>query len=104
MVFYVLTVVRLAGSPRWRKALLPFAAAGRMPLTNYLLQTALATFIFYGWGLGYWNQVGPALEVLLAAALFIGLQLPFSTWWFRHHRYGPIEYAWRVLACGRSIG
>ena len=36
--------------PRWLRR---FALAGRMPLTNYLMQTAArALFIFYGWGLG----------------------------------------------------
>ena len=104
MIFYVLTVVQMAESPAWRRGLLPFAAAGRMPLTNYLLQTAMGTFVFYGWGLGYWNRMGPALELLLAALLFIAIQLPLSVWWFRHHRQGPLEYAWRVLSYGRSIG
>ena len=103
MVFYVLTVLRLAERPSARRWLLPFAAAGRMPLTNYLLQTALATFIFYGWGLGYWNQAGPALELLLAVLLFVAIQLPLSVWWFRHFRWGPLEHAWRVLSYGGSI-
>ena len=36
MIFYVLLIVRLAQLPLWQRRLLPFAAAGRMPLTNYL--------------------------------------------------------------------
>ncbi|MEO7010257.1 MAG: DUF418 domain-containing protein, partial [Caldimonas sp.] len=103
MIFYALTLVRITALPAWRRVLLPFAAAGRMPLTNYLLQTVLGTFIFYGWGLGYWGRVGPASELLLAPLLFVAIQLPLSVWWLRRHRYGPLEYAWRVLAYGRSI-
>ena len=38
-----------------------------MPLTNYLLQTLLGTFIFYAWGLGLRGRVGPAAELLLAS-------------------------------------
>lgn len=103
MVFYVLTLVRLTRSVAWQRRLLPFAAAGRMPLTNYLLQTAMGTFIFYGWGLGLWGQAGAALEIGLAAGLFIFIQLPLSVWWFSRFRYGPLEYVWRVLSYGRSM-
>lgn len=103
MAFYVLTIVRLAARPSWRRILQPFAVAGRMPLTNYLLQTALGLFVFYGWGLGWWGRIGPAGELLLAPALFVAVQLPFSAWWLGRHRHGPLEHAWRVLSYGRSL-
>jgi len=101
MIFYVLTIVRAAQSPTWRPRLAPMAAAGRMPLTNYLLQTLLATSIFYGWGLGYWLQIGPAGELLLAIALFFAIQMPLSVLWFKRFDYGPLEYLWRTLTYGR---
>ena len=71
-----------------------------MPLTNYLLQTALASFVFYGWGLGLWGRTGPAAETLLAVALFIGVQLPISSWWLARRRYGPLEFVWRRFTYG----
>ena len=47
--------------PRWLRR---SRDAGRMPLTNYLLQTLLATFVFYGWGLGLLELASaPAVEV-----------------------------------------
>jgi uncharacterized protein len=101
MMFYVATIVRLAANERWRRRLRPIAAAGRMPLTNYLLQSVIGTFIFYGWGLGLWGQVGYALQLALAFAVFFLLQVPLSVWWFRHFSYGPMEYVWRVLTYGR---
>ena len=103
MTFYVLSIVRLAAQPSWRRVLQPFALAGRMPLSNYLLQTALGLFVFYGWGLGWWGRIGPAAELLLAPALFVAVQLPLSAWWLARHRHGPLEHAWRVLSYGRSL-
>jgi uncharacterized protein len=80
---------------------MPLAAAGRMPLTNYLLQSVLCTAIFYGWGLGLWGRTGAAQQLGLALAIFFALQVPLSILWFRRFAYGPMEYVWRVLSYGR---
>jgi uncharacterized protein len=101
MVFYVAIIVRLASHARWRSWLMPLAAAGRMPLTNYLLQSMLCTAIFYGWGLGYWGRAGAAVQLGLAFAIFFGLQVPLSLFWFRRFAYGPMEYLWRLASYGR---
>ena len=74
MVFYAMLIVRLAQDPRWAKRLAPFGAAGRMPLTNYLMQTALCTTIFFGWGFGLWGKVGPAAGLLLALIILRRVQ------------------------------
>ena len=98
--FYAVVVLRLAGTPQGVSWLAPFARAGRMPLTNYLLQTVLASAVFYGWGLGLWGRVGPTFETLLAVLLFFAVQLPFSAAWLGRFRYGPLEYLWRLLTYG----
>ncbi|MES1162889.1 MAG: DUF418 domain-containing protein, partial [Rhizobacter sp.] len=103
MVFYVLTLVRLMQVPHWARRLAPFAAAGRMPLTNYLMQTALCTTLFYGWGFGLWNRVGPALGMVLALGIFFGIQVPWSIWWLARHEQGPLEWLWSRLTYGRSV-
>jgi uncharacterized protein len=100
MMFYVLTIVRLAQSPAWQKRFAPIAAAGRMPLTNYLLQTLIATTIFYGWGFGLWGKVGPAAGLLLAFAIFFVIQVPLSVWWLRRFQFGPMEWLWRLATYG----
>ena len=101
MSFYVLTIVRLAQRPEWQRRFRPIAATGRMPLTNYLLQTLIATWLFYGWGLGLWGRVGPALQLLIAFAIYFAIQVPLSTLWLRYFEYGPLEYVWRVGTYGR---
>jgi uncharacterized protein len=102
MMFYVLTIVRLAQLPAWQRIFAPMAAAGRMPLTNYLMQTVIATTIFYGWGFGLWGRMGPALGLALAFAIFFLIQVPLSIWWLRRFSMGPMEWAWRYLTYGHA--
>ena len=101
MSFYVLTIVRLAQIPAWQRRFHPIAMTGRMPLTNYLMQTLIGTPLFYGWGFGLWGKVGPALQLVMAFAIFFVIQVPLSTMWLRHFEYGPLEYVWRLGTYGR---
>ena len=101
MAFYALSVLRLLENAGAARLLRPFSFAGRMPLSNYLLQTLMASFIFYGWGLGYWGRTTPWVETVLAVGLFLVVQLPLSAWWLPRFRYGPVEYVWRRLTYGR---
>jgi uncharacterized protein len=101
MSFYVLTIVRLAQLPPWQRRFRPIAAAGRMPLTNYLMQTLIATFVFYGWGLGLWGRVGPAWQLVMALAIYFLIQVPLSMLWLRRFDYGPLEHIWRLGTYGR---
>lgn len=71
------------------------APAGRMALTNYLSQSVICTLIFYGYGLGYFEQLPRAWQLPFAIALF-ALQVAFSRWWLSRFRYGPMEWLWRA--------
>jgi len=103
MVFYVATLVRCVHNETWRRRLQPMAAVGRMPLTNYLMQTLIATTLFYGWGFGLWGKVGNMLDLALAIGIFFVVQVPLSKWWLAHHELGPMEWLWRRLTYGRSL-
>ncbi|MEO8751367.1 MAG: DUF418 domain-containing protein [Casimicrobiaceae bacterium] len=102
MCFYVLTVTRLAQSLPWQRIFAPMAAAGRMPLSNYLMQTLIATAIFYGWGFGMWGRMGAAAGLALAFAIFFVIQVPISLWWLRRFAMGPMEWVWRYLTYGHA--
>jgi uncharacterized protein len=101
--FYVATIIRAVHHDAWRRRLAPIAKAGRLPLTNYLMQTLIATFIFYGWGLGYWGKVGPALDLVISIAIFFAIQVPLSRLWLQHFELGPMEHLWRRLTYGRPV-
>ena len=102
MIFYVLVIVRIAHTARGRRWLAPFEAAGRMPLTNYLMQTAICITLFSGWGFGLWMKVGPAQQLELALAVLFLVQVPWSLWWLKRHERGPMEALWARLTYGRS--
>ena len=73
------------------------APAGRMALTNYLLQSLAWTWLFYGHGAGLWGLF-PRWSHLLLALGFFGLQLVISHWWMKRFRFGPAEWLWRSLS------
>ncbi|TGX54746.1 DUF418 domain-containing protein [Sphingomonas gei] len=78
----------------------PLAAVGRTTLTLYILQSLVFVPVFYGFGLGLyddWNQL-TRLWVGLAA---IAAQLVLAHWWLRRFRYGPVEWVWRALTFWR---
>lgn len=92
---YLAWFVRGLQSPvlgRWLGLLAP---AGRMALTNYLMQSLVCTTIFYGYGLGYFEQLPRAWQPLFVLALF-GLQVALSHWWLARFRFGPMEWLWRA--------
>ena len=74
----------------------PLAAAGRMALTNYLLQSLIGTTLFYGYGLGLAGQMG-RLGTMATALLIFAVQTYLSVLWLKRFRYGPMEWLWRSL-------
>ena len=66
--------------------------AGRMALTNYLLQTGIGLATL-GWLLGDVNLTRTVIAVWILGVW--ALQLWWSTWWLERFRYGPFEWAWR---------
>lgn len=67
---------------------------GKMSLTNYLTQSIIGSFIYFGYGLGLYNYLGVAASFVVGILLFI-LQLAFCHWWLKNHKQGPFEGVWR---------
>ena len=97
---YAATLVLLADQTTWQQRFTPLAAAGRMALTNYLIQSVVCTLLFNGYGLGLTGQVSAPLGVLIAIAIY-ALQICFSQWWLRRFTSGPMEWLWRSLTYGK---
>ncbi|QSX80018.1 DUF418 domain-containing protein [Agrilutibacter solisilvae] len=96
---YLAWVVRGLQSPTFARPLALLAPAGRMALTNYLLQSLVCTLLFYGYGLGLFEQLPRAWQVPFALVLF-ALQVALSHAWLARFRFGPMEWLWRTLTYG----
>jgi uncharacterized protein len=78
----------------------PLSAAGRMALTNYLMQSVICTTIFYGHGFGRFGRVERTGQLAVVVAVWL-VQLIASPWWMSRFRFGPAEWAWRWATYGR---
>jgi uncharacterized protein len=83
-----------------RKVLGVLAPVGRMALTNYLLQSLVSTFIFYGYGLGMLGRVDKVGGLIYCVTFWL-LQLALSHWWMSRFAFGPVEWLWRTLTYGK---
>lgn len=72
------------------------AAAGKMALSNYLIQSIVGAFVFYGFGLDQFNQLSRLDIVKLIVAVWL-FQIIVSVAWMRFFHYGPFEWLWRSL-------
>ena len=95
-IFIVTGTAILWQSSLWQKLLSVLAPVGRMALTNYILQSIVCVTIFYGFGFGYYAQLGPTAATLTALGVFV-LQVLASTLWLRFFQFGPLEWIWRQL-------
>lgn len=79
-----------------------FAPMGQMALTNYIMQSLICIFIFYGLGLGFGGHIGPSVYFPIAFGIYL-LQVVYSRVWLKYFRYGPLEWIWRQLTYGKRL-
>jgi uncharacterized protein len=98
---YVSAITLLFQRAAWQRVLGVLAPVGRMALTNYLSQTVISLFIFYGYGLGMITQLSASACVGLCLAIFAA-QVVGSHVWLSRFRFGPVEWVWRSLTYGKA--
>jgi uncharacterized protein len=98
-LFYISGFILLTQKRRWMHRLSPLAFVGRTALSNYLFQSVTCTLFFYGYGLGLYGELGPAITMILTLLLF-RVQVSLSRWWLERHQFGPAEWLWRSLTYG----
>lgn len=96
-------IVLLASSAVGARRLKPFAAAGRVVLTLYVLQTLVTMWILFPpWGLALYGKQGWA-SLMLTAFVIDAVLLVLAVWWTRRFAIAPVEWAWRSLVAGRRL-
>ncbi|MEW1580246.1 DUF418 domain-containing protein [Streptomyces microflavus] len=83
-------------TPRGARLAARLAPAGRMALTNYLVQSLVMALVFTSYGAALYGRVGAA-AVLGGALLFYGCQLAASARLMERHRLGPVERLLRAV-------
>ena len=78
------------------------AAPGRIALTNYIGQSVIGMFLFYGIGLGWGSTIGLLQTEVIVLAVFL-FQMLFSRLWLSGFKFGPLEWIWRMLTYGKWL-
>jgi uncharacterized protein len=89
----LMLIYRSRAVPWLMKAL---ANVGQMAFTNYLMQSIICTWFFYGYGFGYYDKLKFHQIYYVVFAVWI-FQIIFSAIWLRYFRFGPFEWLWRSL-------
>lgn len=93
---WVATFVLVFQKNGFHKVLTKLEVFGRMSLSNYVMQSIVGSFIYYGFGLGLYKYTGATMSMLIGIILFL-LQLAFCRWWIKSHTHGPLEGIWHRL-------
>ncbi|OES43943.1 DUF418 domain-containing protein [Domibacillus iocasae] len=97
---YAALIVYLCTFNRAANLLSPFAEAGKMSLTNYLMQSVLGSLLFYAYGLGFYGQITLTTGILLCVTIF-AIQVIISGLWLNRFKRGPMEAVWRFFTYGK---
>jgi len=90
-------VLLLAYRPEWTSRLAIAGFAGRMALTNYMLQAIVLDVLSSGYGAHL--KLRP-YEYLPAALLLFGAEAVASRAWLSRFPFGPLERVWRTATYG----
>lgn len=91
---YILGLSLIFQKSKWLTKVL--AKTGRLALTNYILQSLICVFIFYGFGLGWYGKLKPTDLVIISIVIF-AFNVIFSSIYLKFKPIGPLEYLWRKL-------
>ncbi|WP_071393864.1 DUF418 domain-containing protein [Bacillus tuaregi] len=93
-ISYGLMIALFTEKQPLNKAFTLISYVGRMSFSHYLLQSIIATLIFYSYGLGLYGETSVWVGTLLVFIIYL-LQCIFSRLWFAHYHFGPAEWIWR---------
>jgi uncharacterized protein len=93
---YGAAIISLVGNTGGKRMLAWAAPLGRMAFTNYLAQSLIFGWIFYGYGLGLFGRAGVTTALAIGVCVYVA-QVMISAQWLKYYRFGPVEWMWRSL-------
>ena len=93
---YICAIMLFAKSVQFDALKSRFAAVGQMALSNYIAQSLIGVFLFFGIGFGLFGEVDRVIQLSIVFAIW-ALQLWWSKSWLDRHKFGPLEWVWRSL-------
>jgi uncharacterized protein len=98
--FYILSFIKAYRWPAFRHFANFFTATGKISMTVYLAHTTCASLLLYGYGMGYYGNVGPAWVIIAGGACALSLSAAANLW-VLHFHFGPFEWLWRGATYGK---
>ena len=98
-LFFMFSIVSVFLLTYWAKkdtVLRVLAPYGQMSLTDYVTQSMIGSFLYFGYGMEL-HKVCGTTQSLLIGFVFLVLQVAFAHWWFRHYKRGPLETLWHKM-------
>ncbi|MFU8861768.1 MAG: DUF418 domain-containing protein [Cyclonatronaceae bacterium] len=100
MVIAMFYIWLITWSLRWdlvNTILGPLQYIGKMALTNYVMHSVIALFLFSSVGIGLYGNMSPATGIMIVIFVCI-FQILFSKIWLNYFLYGPLEWGWRCFS------
>lgn len=99
---YVSAIILALQSKGTRRFLNSFSDVGRMALTNYVLQSFIIGFTFWGilGGASLAGKIGLTGVFMISIVGFAAIML-LSRVWLSYFAFGPLEWGWRCLTYQR---
>ena len=95
-IAYAGIIALICSIPIAAKILSPISKVGRMSMTTYLMQSIIATTIFYAYGFGLYGTIDISTGTWMAVGIY-ALQIVFAEIWLMKFKQGPVELLWRKL-------
>ncbi|MET0960670.1 MAG: DUF418 domain-containing protein [Psychrobacillus psychrotolerans] len=95
-IAYAGIIALVCSIPFTAKILSPISKVGRMSMTTYLMQSIIATTIFYAYGFGLYGKIDLSTGTWMAIGIY-AFQVVFAEIWFTKFKQGPVEMLWRKL-------
>ncbi|MBI4617919.1 MAG: DUF418 domain-containing protein [Planctomycetes bacterium] len=93
----VMLVCRNKGLSRLTR---PFGNVGQTAFSCYILQTVLATTVFYSWGFAQFGRLDRAQMAGVVVGIWV-VEIVLASLWLARFRFGPLEWIWRSLTYGK---